>query len=122
VLPLFAEQYPQDDRPRKAIETARAWVRGEATVGEARAAALAAHAAARDVAGETARAAARAAGQAVGTAHMADHAPNAAGYAIKAVQAAGTGRTNALAADRERAWQQEWLPEEIRSLVVKRIV
>ena len=46
VLPLFGEKYPQDDRPRRAIETSRAWARGEATVGVARAAALAAHAAA----------------------------------------------------------------------------
>ena len=38
VLPLFTAKYPEDDRPRRAIEVARAWSRGEATVGEARAA------------------------------------------------------------------------------------
>jgi len=48
VLPYFEAKHPQDDRPRKAIEAARAWVRGEIRCGEARAAALAAHAAARD--------------------------------------------------------------------------
>ena len=118
VLPLFGERYPQDDRPRRAIETARAWARGEVTVGEARAAALEAHAAARDAADDAARAAARAAGHAVATAHMADHAPRAAAYAIQAVQAAGNGRDDVMSADRERTWQQERLPEEVRALVL----
>ncbi len=118
VLPLFGEQYPQDDRPRRAIETARAWARGQVTVGKARAAGLEAHAAARNAANDAARAAARAAGQAVGTAHMADHAPHAAAYAIQAVQAAGNGRDDVTAADRERTWQEERLPEEIRALVL----
>ena len=118
VLPLFDECYPQDHRPRRAIDTARAWARGEVSVGEARAAAVAAHAAARDAANEAARAAARAAGQAVGTAHMADHAPHAAAYAIQAVRTAGNGQDDGAAADRERIWQQERLPEEIRALVL----
>ena len=39
VLPLFAGKYPDDERPRLAIQTVRAWARGEVTVGEARAAA-----------------------------------------------------------------------------------
>jgi hypothetical protein len=117
VLPLFSEQYPQDDRPWRAIETARAWSRGKVTVGEARAAGIEAHAAARDAAEGAARAAARAAGQAVGTAHMADHAPQAAVYAVKAVQAAGNA-DDVMAANRERAWQQERLPEEIRALIL----
>jgi len=60
VLPLFTQKYPDDDRPRMAIDTARAWSRGEVTMGEAREAAYAAHAAARDasdaVASEVARA------------------------------------------------------------------
>ena len=29
VLPLFEAEYPDDDRPRKAIEAARAYARGE---------------------------------------------------------------------------------------------
>jgi hypothetical protein len=48
VLPYFEGRHPDDPRPRRAIEAARAWARGEITVGEARAAALAAHAAARE--------------------------------------------------------------------------
>ncbi|HEY5474063.1 MAG TPA: hypothetical protein VIK32_12850 [Candidatus Limnocylindrales bacterium] len=46
VLPHFEEKYPKDDRPRKAIEAARAWTRGEIRVGVARTAGVAAHAAA----------------------------------------------------------------------------
>ena len=118
VLPLFGEQYPQDDRPRRAIEIARAWACGEVTVGETRAAALEAHAAALDAADDAAQAAARAAGHAVATAHMADHAPGAAAYAIRAVQAAGNGRDSVMAADHERTWQQERLPQEVRALVL----
>ncbi len=118
VLPLFGQEYPQDDRPRRTIETARAWARGEVTVGEARSSALEAHAAAREAADDAARAAARAAGHAVATAHMADHALRAAVYAVHAVQASRNGRDDAMAADRERTWQHERLPEEIRSLVM----
>ena len=36
VLPLFTTKYPEDDRPARAIEAARAWSHGKATVGEAR--------------------------------------------------------------------------------------
>ena len=28
VLPLFTAKYPEDDRPHRAIETARAWAQG----------------------------------------------------------------------------------------------
>src|SRR5690348_4878769 len=72
VLPLFEESSP-DDRPRRAVEMARAWARGEVPVGAAQKAAVAAHAAARGAARAAATAAARAAGHAVATAHMADH-------------------------------------------------
>ena len=114
VLRLFTEPYPEDNRPIKALETARAWARGETTVGEARSAALEAHAAARD-AGGAARLVARASGHAVATAHMADHAPKAASYAAKAVEAVNEGRNGAA---EERAWQKEQLPKDIRELVL----
>jgi len=89
VLPYFEKQCPRDDRPRKAIEAGWAWVRGEITMGEARAAAFAAHAAARDTNHSAARAAARAAGHAAATVHVASHAPHAVDYAITATEAAG---------------------------------
>ncbi len=115
VLPLFFDQYPQDSRPQKAIDTARAWSRGEITVGEARAASLDVHAAARDAANDAARAAARSAGHAVGVAHMADHALEAASYALQAVQA--TDQKGGTAED-EQTWQLERLPRDIRTLIV----
>jgi hypothetical protein len=97
VLPYFEEAFPDDDRPRKAIEAAHAWARGEIRVGEARTAAIAAHAAARAaIAGpaagctvprRAASAAARAAGHAAATAHMVGHARHAAAYAKNAAAA-----------------------------------
>jgi hypothetical protein len=60
VLPYFEEKYPKDNRPRKAIEAGRAWVRGEIVMSEARTAAFATHAAARDTNQDGACAAARA--------------------------------------------------------------
>jgi hypothetical protein len=115
---LFTTKYPEDDRPRRAIETARAWSRGEATVGEAREAAFAAHAAARSAPDPAAREVARAAGHAVATAHMADHELGAAAYAIKAVRLASPGPDAIAAGERECRWQREQLPESIRELVL----
>lgn len=117
VLPLFSLRHPQDDRPQRAIDTARAWVRGEATVGEARAASIEAHTAGRDTAESAAREAARATGHAVGTAHMADHAPEAATYALRAVRAAWMDEEAMF--ENERRWQLDRLPEEVRTLVVE---
>ncbi len=105
VLPFFEENYPADDRPRKAIEAARAWVRGEIRCGKARAAAVAAHVAARAADEGAARAAARAAGHAAGTAHMAGHARHAAAYAVKAVTAAAISADAGTASATERDWQ-----------------
>ncbi|HET7272221.1 MAG TPA: hypothetical protein VFI90_14210, partial [Rubrobacter sp.] len=39
-LSYFEEKYPEDDRPRNAIEAGRAWTRGEISMSEVRAAAL----------------------------------------------------------------------------------
>lgn len=116
VLPLFNTQFPQDNRPAQAIEAARAWSRGEITVGAARAAAVEAHAAARAADEEAARCVARAAGHTVATAHMAEHAPGAAMYALKAVKAAADKQNDAVT--QEYSWQLEQLPDEIRGLVL----
>ena len=123
VLPLFGAERPEDERPRAAVETARAWARGEVSVGAARAAAVAAHAAAREAPAGAAREAARAAGHAAATAHMADHSLGAADYAVRAVRRAADpaapGSPDAdVAARRERAWQRARLPEAVRDLVV----
>ena len=113
VLPYFEEKYPNDDRPRKAVEAGRAWVRGEIACGEARAAAVAAHAAARDADDGAARAAARAAGHAAATAHMAGHARHAAAYAVTAVTYAAVP-TDAATTTKERDWQYRDLPKHLR--------
>jgi hypothetical protein len=85
VLVRFREHRPNDNRPRQAIEAARAWTRGEVQCGQAKAAAVAAHAAARACDHPAAKAAARATGHAAATAHMPGHARGAAAYAILAV-------------------------------------
>src|SRR5574341_1630662 len=87
VLHLFEEMQPNDDRPRRAIELARAWTRGEITMSQSRAAAGSANAAAREMSG-AARHAAYAAGQAAAVAHVAAHELGASAYAIKAARAA----------------------------------
>ena len=91
VLPYFEEKYPEDNRPRKALEAARAWARGEMALSDVRAAAFAAHAAARAAAAHTAACgAARAAGHAAATAHVPTHAAHAATYAARAATHAAT--------------------------------
>jgi hypothetical protein len=117
VLDHFCSQYPDDDRPRRAIEQARAWSRGEISMTQAREAAYAAHDAAKVALG-AAREAARAAGHAVATAHMADHELGAAAYAIRAVRAASPIDTRDEAGWIECQWQRERLPETIRALVL----
>ena len=102
VLPVFTQENPDDMRPRKAVDAARAWARGEMSVGEARKAAFAAHAAARGSADSRACFAARAAGHAAATAHTAGHAVHSAAYAAKAAGAD---------AEAEREWQYRRLAE-----------
>src|SRR5690606_29716085 len=117
VLPLFETVRPHDDRPRRAIEAARAWVRGEMTMTQARTAAGHANAAARDLRGAP-RYAAYAAAQAAAVAHVAAHELGAAAYAIKAVQAAAPKGESESAGRRECQWQRAQLPEAIRDLVL----
>jgi len=108
VLPLFGDTL--DVRLINALNVARAWKHGEATVGDARKASLDAIAVARKLSNSTAIAVARAVGHAVATAHMADHSLVAAWYALKAVRSAGKSISE------ERKWQDEQLPTEIKDL------
>jgi hypothetical protein len=117
VLGLFEEARPEDSRPRRAIEAARAWVRGEVPMMQTRAAGGHAMGAARDLRG-AARHAAYAAGQAAAVAHVAAHDLGAAAYAIKAARAAAPRGGSGAAGRRECRWQREQLPEEIRELVL----
>ena len=123
VLPFFEEAYPKDDRPRKAIEACRRWVRtGVFRMTDIRRASLAAHDAARDAkANDAACFAAHAAGQAVATAHVPQHAYGGAYYALKAI--AANDPTNAeLRIAEERRWQSQHLPENLRQEIMKRVI
>ncbi len=117
VLHFFEQAHPRDGHPRRAIEQARAWARGEITVTQAREAAFAAHAAAREASG-AAKEAARATGHAAAVAHMADHELGAAAYAIRAVRAAADPHDRDEKGRAECQWQREQLPAQIRDLVL----
>jgi len=117
VLPLFEQAKPSDSRPRHAIEQARAWVRGEITMSQARAAGGHAMSAARDLRG-AARHAAYAAGQAAVVAHVAAHELGAAAYAIKAARAAAPEGEGESTGRLECRWQRDQLPDAIRDLVL----
>lgn len=110
VLRYFEELRPNDERPRRAIEAAYAWVNGEITMKPARAAAGASNAAAR--------LAALSAGQAAAAAHVAAHELGAAAYAIRAVMAASPEDKKEIFRRKECQWQRGILPERIRYLVI----
>ena len=83
VLPIWERRYPNDRRPHEAIRVARAWIRGEATILEVRAAAAAAYAAAAAAyaAADDAYAAADASAYAAYAAATTAYATTAAAYA-----------------------------------------
>jgi hypothetical protein len=113
VLPYFEENYPEDHRPRNALETLQSWINtGEFRMAVIREASLASHAAAREVgADNAARSAARAAGQAVATAHVPNHSIGAAIYALQAIhRVTDPADTNAAVAE-EKNWQYQHLLE-----------
>jgi hypothetical protein len=117
VLDLFESAQPSDPRPRRAIELARAWARGDIKMSQARDSAGHAQAAARELSG-AARHAAFAAGQAAAVAHVAAHELGAAAYAIKAARAAAARAEGEAAGRMECQWQRAQLPHEIRELVL----
>src|ERR1039457_2079997 len=114
VLDLFESAQPEDPRPRQAIGYARAWVRGEVTMMQARAAGGHALGAARDPRGGG-RHAPCAAGA---VAHVAAHELGAAAYAIKAARAGAPEGEGEAAGRLECRWQRDQLPEAIRELVL----
>lgn len=120
VLPLFETVCPNDFRPQRAVEAARAWVNGEITMAMSKVAAGVSQDAAREVKpiSEAARMAALSAGQAAVVAHVAAHELGAAAYAIRAVMEAVSKDKREEARHREVLWQQEQLPDRIRALVL----
>jgi hypothetical protein len=110
VLHLFGEKI--DVRLQRALDVAKQWKQGNASVGDARRASVDAIRVANESSTATAIAVARSIGHAVATAHMADHSLGAALYALRAMEHAGEP------IDRERQWQDEQLPSEIRNVVL----
>lgn len=113
VLPYFEDKYPEDQRPRQAIETIQAWINtGAFKMTVIRKASLTSHAAARDVGEDNAaRSAAHAAGQAVATAHVPTHSIGAAIYALQAIHRAADSADADAAVAKERDWQYGHLLE-----------
>ncbi|MCD1295524.1 hypothetical protein CUJ83_10990 [Methanocella sp. CWC-04] len=111
VLPYFEKKYPEDHRPRNAIESLHAWIdTGVFKMSDIRKASLTAHAAAREVGEDNAaRSAARAAGQAVATAHVPTHSIGAANYALQAIHRAASPLDADAAVAKEREWQYQHL-------------
>ena len=110
VLPLFTTNI--DNRLTNAIDTAKAWTKDNASVGDARNAALEAIAVANELHNPIEIAVARAVGHAVATAHMADHSLRAADYALKAVKLANKS------IDAERKFQDDNLSPAIKELIL----
>ena len=112
-LPYFDKLYPEDKRPRQAIETLQKWIdTGVFKMAVIRKASLDSHAAARDVGEDNpARSAARAAGQAVATAHVPTHAIGAAIYGLQAICRATNSDEAEAAVAKERDWQYQHLIE-----------
>ena len=81
VLPIFEKKYPDDKRPRKAIETARLSAEGKASIKDVRTAAYAAYAADDAATANAAYAAAYAASSAAAASSSAAAAYAAAAYA-----------------------------------------
>jgi hypothetical protein len=105
VLPYFERKYPEDNRPRKAIEALQHWIStGILKMADVRQASLNAHAAAREVGEDNAAcSAARAAGQAVATAHVPSHSIGAANYSLQAIyRAANSSDADAAIAKGKR--------------------
>lgn len=113
VMQYFEDKYPEDKRPRKALETLKEWMQTRVfRMADIRKASLDAHAAAREV-GENnaARSAARAAGQAVATAHVPVHSIGAAIYALQAIHRAAEASEADAAVAKEKEWQHMHLLE-----------
>lgn len=94
ILDIFTVSFPDDPRPRMALEAADAWSRGEIKMPIAKMAAGETHKAAKEAKGAldiaaskriAAVAAAHAMGQIIGVVHVGTHSPAYAAYAVQSV-------------------------------------
>ncbi|MHB1376040.1 MAG: putative immunity protein [Candidatus Humimicrobiaceae bacterium] len=113
VLPYFEKKFPEDPRPRNAIEVLQVWITmGVFKMAEIRKASLASHAAAREVGGNnSARSSARAAAQALATAHVPTHSIAATIYALQAIYRDASFPDADAAVVKEQDWQYQHLLE-----------
>ena len=102
VLPLFEREAPGDDRPRDAVERARAFAAGRLAAAEEINRRFLAGRATKSATSPAGIAAARAAAQAAAVAHVGAHALGAAAYAVRAVNLAAP---DSGAVEAEREWQ-----------------
>jgi hypothetical protein len=111
VMHYFEEKFPDDKRPRQALDTLEKWiVTGVFKMSVIRKFSLDSHAAAREVGEDSpARSVTRAAGQAVATAHVPRHAYGSAIYAQQAIFRANNLTEAENAALKERDWQYQHL-------------
>jgi hypothetical protein len=94
---------------------AKEWESGTVKTGKAMIASSGAHEVARESADPVIIAAARSVGHTVATAHMADHSPRGALYALKAVKLAGKS------IQEERDWQTKQL-QKLPSMLVDLVI
>lgn len=109
ILAIFEERYPDDKRPREAIEAAKMWMHGEIKMPAAKRAIHAAHDAATEAESDPpARAAARAMGHAAATVHVETHAMGLVMYGLTAVvHAAGPeGADAAVSKELDRLYER----------------
>jgi len=112
ILDIFETYYPQDMRPRNAIEAARSWSKGDIKMPLAKKAAHAAHNAANDVVENSAAcAAARATGHVVGTVHVATHAMGFVIYALTSLIYASDNQNDF---DEVISTESEWLYKRLK--------
>ena len=110
ILPLFGKTI--DIRLKDALDVAKKWEHGNASVDDARKASVEAIRVANESSSTAAISVARSVGHAVATAHMAEHSLRAAYYALKAVENAGGS------VEEERKWQDKQRPSGIKTLVL----
>ncbi|MEL4105465.1 putative immunity protein [Oscillospiraceae bacterium WX1] len=121
LLPLFNKDFPEDLRPKSALDAAHAWLSGAIKLPLAKKAILACHEVAREAEGHpAAQAAARAIGQAASTIHSARHCIGLPLYGALAVAYAALG-PNAPWEQIERQAAEECghMLEALRSIAVR---
>ncbi len=109
VMPFFENSYPNDLRPRNAINTLKEWMKtGEFHMAVIRKNSLDSHKAAKDIGNNSpASSAAHAAGQTVATAHVQTHAMGGSLYALQAMFRASTSGYAEKAVEDESRGQTE---------------